>query len=160
MAIGLGSNLGDREGMLRRAVGRLGERLVHLRVSRMIDTEPLYVADQPRFLNAVAVGETSLGPRELLGFLKGLEAELGRSPRQRYGPREIDLDLVAYGSLSYRYREAGATVLQVPHPALGERGFVLGPLAELEPEWVLPGLGRVGDLADRLASGQVSACSC
>jgi 2-amino-4-hydroxy-6-hydroxymethyldihydropteridine diphosphokinase len=102
----------------------------------------MYVTNQPDFLNAVVLGESHLGPLPLLQQLKGLEQELGRHVRKRYGPREIDLDLIAYGSVLYRLEGR----LEVPHPRVAERRFVLAPLAELDPERYLPGIGRVASL--------------
>jgi 2-amino-4-hydroxy-6-hydroxymethyldihydropteridine diphosphokinase len=135
--IGFGSNLGDRSENIRRAAERLGVS----RLSSLIETEPMYVEDQPPFINAVGFLETNLGPLALLRLLKALESEIGRLPRERYGPREIDLDLIAYGRLQLRSLVNGSTKLQVPHPRLAERSFVLDPLAELDPFLQIPGLG-------------------
>ena len=143
--IGLGSNLGDREGTIRRAVELLGAA----RVSTLIETEPWGYADQPRFLNAVAELETDEPPRALLARLLEIERELGRTREgPRYGPRTIDLDLLLYGD--DRLDEPG---LGLPHPRLHERAFVLEPLAELAPELVVPGFGPVKALLSRLQSG-------
>jgi 2-amino-4-hydroxy-6-hydroxymethyldihydropteridine diphosphokinase len=137
--VGLGSNLGDREDYLRRALDRLGAA----RVSSIRETEPVGVTDQPNFLNAVAEVETDLTARELLQLLLEIERELGRdrSRGQRWGPRTIDLDLLLYGDDVIA--EPGLTV---PHPRLAERSFVLEPLHELDPELVLPDGRRVVDL--------------
>ncbi|HEV3404498.1 MAG TPA: 2-amino-4-hydroxy-6-hydroxymethyldihydropteridine diphosphokinase [Gaiellaceae bacterium] len=143
--IGLGSNLGDREETIRRAVELLGAA----RVSTLIETEPWGYADQPRFLNAVAELETDEPPRALLARLLEIERELGRTREgPRYGPRTIDLDLLLYGD--DRLDEPG---LGLPHPRLHERAFVLEPLAELAPELVVPGFGPVKALLSRLQSG-------
>jgi 2-amino-4-hydroxy-6-hydroxymethyldihydropteridine diphosphokinase len=143
--IGLGSNLGDREETIRRAVELLGAA----RVSTLIETEPWGYADQPRFLNAVAELETDEPPRALLTRLLEIERELGRTREgPRYGPRTIDLDLLLYGD--DRLDEPG---LGLPHPRLHERAFVLEPLAELAPELVVPGFGPVKALLSRLQSG-------
>jgi 2-amino-4-hydroxy-6-hydroxymethyldihydropteridine diphosphokinase len=140
--IGLGANLGDREGNLRSALGRLAE-LGPLRVSSFRETDPVGVTDQPRFLNAAAKLETDLGPRDLLERLLEIERELGRdrSGEERWGPRPIDLDLLLYGD--DLIDEPG---LSVPHPRLAERRFVLEPLHELAPGLVLPDGRAVGDL--------------
>jgi 2-amino-4-hydroxy-6-hydroxymethyldihydropteridine diphosphokinase len=142
--VALGSNLGDREAAIRRAAGLIGAR----RLSTIRETEPWGYADQPRFLNAVAEVETELGPRELLDRLLAVERELGRERTgPRYGPRTIDLDLLVHG---------GATVsepgLEVPHPRLAERLFVLEPLAELAPDLEIPAAGRVEALLRGLQS--------
>lgn len=104
--------------------------------------------EQPRFVNGVAVLETSLGPRELLDTMLDVERELGRvRDGTRWGPRAIDLDLLLYGS--HVVDEPG---VRVPHPRLRERRFVLEPLAELDPDIVVPGAGRVSDLLALLDS--------
>jgi 2-amino-4-hydroxy-6-hydroxymethyldihydropteridine diphosphokinase len=146
--VGLGSNMGDRERALRSAIARLaaeaGVRLVA--VSSFRETDPVGVLDQPRFLNAAAVLESRLAPRALLDRLLAIERGLGRvRGPERYGPRTIDLDLLLYGDRIIR--EPG---LQVPHPRLHERMFVLEPLHELDPALVVPGRGRVEDILARV----------
>ena len=142
--VALGSNLGDREATIRRAAAAIGAR----RVSSIRETEPWGYADQPRFLNAVAEIETELGPRELLERLLAVERELGRERTgPRYGPRTIDLDLLVHGDAAVA--EPG---LEVPHPRLAERLFVLEPLAELAPDLEIPGAGRVQELLRGLQS--------
>jgi 2-amino-4-hydroxy-6-hydroxymethyldihydropteridine diphosphokinase len=132
--IGLGSNLGDREENLRRALARLAE-LGPVRSSSFQETDPVGVTDQPRFLNAAAELETELAPRELLERLLAIERELGRDRKreQRWGPRLVDLDLLLYGDVVIDERG-----LTVPHPRLAERRFVLQPLNELDPHLSLP----------------------
>ena len=133
--VGLGSNLGDREGSIRRAAELIGAG----RLSTVRETEPWGIEDQPLFLNAVAEVETDLPPRRLLDRLLEVERTLGRMrDGARFGPRTIDLDLLLYGS--EMVAEPGLTV---PHPRLHERRFVLEPLAELEPGLVVPGRGPV-----------------
>ena len=141
-AIALGSNLssafGDRESTLREAVRRLRELGEVVAVSSLRDTEPVGVAEQPRFLNGAVLLRTALGPRELMGELLRLEESMGRV-RERgveKGPRVIDLDLLMYGS-----EVISTTELTLPHPAMQERRFVLEPLAEIAPEMVHPVLG-------------------
>jgi 2-amino-4-hydroxy-6-hydroxymethyldihydropteridine diphosphokinase len=149
--VGLGSNLGERETTLRAAVGRLrGLPQTEVRgVSSFRDTEPVGYADQPRFLNGAVELKTGLSARELMSALLELERAFGRdrsaSPPQ--GPRTLDLDLLVYGEATVE--EPG---LEVPHPRLHERRFVLEPLAELDPELVVPGRGAVHDLLARLDS--------
>jgi 2-amino-4-hydroxy-6-hydroxymethyldihydropteridine diphosphokinase len=150
--IGLGSNLGDREVFLRRAVaalGRLPDTEVR-HVSRLRDTEPVGITDQPRFLNGAAEIETSLGPRELLDALLAIERELGRDRTggRRGGPRTVDLDLLLYGDAVIA--EPG---LEVPHPRLAERRFALEPLADLDPMLEIPAKGRVHALLAELRLG-------
>jgi 2-amino-4-hydroxy-6-hydroxymethyldihydropteridine diphosphokinase len=139
--VGLGSNLGDREATLRRALELLAEHVDVVAVSTLRDTDPVGVVEQPRFLNGAACVETDLTPRELLGVLLGVERELGRERLERWGPRTIDLDLLLYGDEAVS--EPG---LRVPHPRLHERRFVLEPLAELDPALVVPGRGPVRKL--------------
>jgi 2-amino-4-hydroxy-6-hydroxymethyldihydropteridine diphosphokinase len=142
--IGLGSNLGDREATLRHAVELLDaeDGIDVVAVSTLRDTEPVGFADQPRFLNGAAAVETELEPRELLERLLAVERALGRERTgPRFGPRTVDLDLLVYGDLVVD--EPGLTV---PHPRLAERRFALEPLAELDPELVLPDGRRVGEL--------------
>ena len=142
--VGLGSNLGDREGTILAAAEQLGRH----RLSRISETEPWGYADQPRFLNAVAELETELGPRELLDRLLEIERGLGRRrDGPRYGPRTIDLDLLLYGDLVLA--EPGLTV---PHPRLAERLFVLEPLFELDAGLFVPGRDFVGALIGGLQS--------
>ena len=140
--ISLGSNLGDREAMIRAAIEALPGVVA---VSELRETEPVGLVDQPPFLNGVARLETELSARELLEALLAVERQLGRERRVRWGPRTIDLDLLLYGSETLE--EPGLTV---PHPRLHERRFALEPLAELAPSLVVPGRGRVGDLLAEL----------
>lgn len=145
--LGLGSNLGDRDAMLRAAVARLRAVVAVSHVSSVYDTAPLLVTDQPRFHNAAIAGATALEPLELLRAAKAIERELGRVPGGvRYGPRAIDIDLLFYGDLSLHSDE-----LTLPHPRIAERAFVLAPLAEIAPGRTLPGLGATAaELLSRL----------
>jgi 2-amino-4-hydroxy-6-hydroxymethyldihydropteridine diphosphokinase len=147
--VGLGANLGDREGTIRAALARLDrEPGISVRhVSRLRETEPVGpVTDQPRFLNGVAELETTLRAEELLQALLGVEAALGRTREgPRGGPRTIDLDLLLYGEAQLE-----APGLTVPHPRLAERRFVLEPLAELAPGLKVPGKGTLEALLSRL----------
>ena len=138
--IGLGANVGPREVTLLRAVDLLAEAddVEMLAVSQLRETDPVGIVDQPRFLNGAAQIETSLSPRALLELLLRIEQSLGRVREERWGPRTVDLDLLAYGDLTVD--EPG---LRVPHPRLHERRFALEPLAELDPELIVPGLGSV-----------------
>jgi 2-amino-4-hydroxy-6-hydroxymethyldihydropteridine diphosphokinase len=139
--VGLGSNLGEREVHMKAAL----EELTHLpetrlgRVSSIYDTAPVGDLDQPNFLNAVAQLETDLTARQLLWNLLLVERRLGRvrSASRRFGPRVIDLDLLVFGD-----QVLDADELVVPHPLMHLRGFVLVPLAEIEPTLVHPTLGR------------------
>ena len=142
--IGLGANLGDREGSIRKAAELIGAQ----RLSTIRETEPWGVTDQPPFLNAAAELEWTAGAHELLDLMLGVERELGRiRDGRRWGPRELDLDLLVFGSETVD--EPGLTV---PHPELARRLFVLEPLVELDPDLDVPGYGVVSDLLAKLQS--------
>jgi len=137
--VGLGSNLGEREAMIRLAVddlARLPDTQL-LRASSLYDTEPVGETEQPNFLNAVALVDTELTARQLLWNLLLVEKRLGRVRTQRWGPRTIDLDLLLYGSLIIEEPD-----LVVPHPELTRRSFVLVPLVELDPMLIHPVTGH------------------
>jgi GTP cyclohydrolase-4 len=146
--LGLGSNLGDRQSNILQALQRLREKIAIESISSCYETEPVGYLDQPRFLNIVCSGTTSLSPRELFQFIKGIEKKMGRRPTVRYGPRPIDIDILFYDDLVLDEPE-----LVIPHPRLAERAFVLAPLAEIAPDKVHPVLNltskellqRVGD---------------
>jgi 2-amino-4-hydroxy-6-hydroxymethyldihydropteridine diphosphokinase len=171
--IGLGANVGDPEATLRAAVRALaalpGTRLIG--VSRLYATKPVGVVDQPEFRNAVvaldvpAGADPATGATALLVALKGIERAFGRQTRERWGPRELDLDLLIFGRarLSIERPPAGqsldaamdpgkaAKLLEVPHPLAHERLFVLAPLADVAPRLVPPGWGETVESARRRA---------
>jgi 2-amino-4-hydroxy-6-hydroxymethyldihydropteridine diphosphokinase len=142
--VGLGSNLGDRERFIRTAIehmNRIPESSV-IRVSSLYDSEPAGDSTQPRYLNAVAVLETELSPERVLWNLLLIEKRLGRERVKRWGPRQIDLDLLFFGD-----RVIEEPDLTVPHPEVEHRAFVLVPMVELDPTFVHPRLGvTVGHL--------------
>lgn len=138
VAIALGSNLGDREGYLRSAIAALQPFIRNLRVSTFHDTAPVGVGPQPTFLNATAVGETSLAARALLDTLLAIERDLGRERPFPGAPRTVDLDVILYGDAIIDE----APSLIVPHPRFRERRFVLEPLAEIAPDWRDPITGQ------------------
>jgi 2-amino-4-hydroxy-6-hydroxymethyldihydropteridine diphosphokinase len=146
--VALGSNVDDPMSQVLRAFDSLaalpGLRLV-LR-SSLYRSPPLGPVDQPDFVNAVAGLLTTLEPRALLEALQALESQFGRRrPAARWGPRRIDLDLLVYGAA--RIDEPG---LEVPHPGIAERAFVLEPLSEIAPDLAVPGLGSVRTLLERV----------
>ena len=147
--VALGSNLGDREQTLLAAAEALRNEpgVEVVAVSGLIETEPVGLLDQPRFVNGVAVLETTLSARALLEVLLDVERRVGRIregvPAQ--GPRTLDLDLLLYGGA-----EIDEPGLRVPHPRLHERAFVLEPLAELAPGLEIPGRGPVERLIAEL----------
>jgi 2-amino-4-hydroxy-6-hydroxymethyldihydropteridine diphosphokinase len=139
-AIALGSNLdsewGDREGNLREAIRRVGSLGMVKAVSSFYDTEPVGYLDQPRFLNGAMLLETGLRPLDLMRGLLDVERAMGRERLVAKGPRVIDLDLLLFGDVVMETAE-----LTLPHPAMGERRFVLEPLAEIAGGMVHPVTG-------------------
>ncbi len=129
--LALGANVGDRRANIERAIALLGEKISDIKVAPLYKTKPVGVTDQPDFLNTALSGTTVLSPLELLDFVKRVEREVGRVERYRWGPREIDIDILFYDDLTY-HDEA----LEIPHPRIAERDFVLRPLADLAPELV------------------------
>ena len=136
--IGLGANLGDREANINRALVELVRsgacRLV--RVSPIYETEPVGIRDQPDFLNAAADIETAMAPRGLLAAISDVERRLGREETVRWGPRVIDIDILLYGD-----KCLAEDNLEIPHPEMHRRAFVLTPLAAIAPEVMHPSLG-------------------
>jgi len=148
--VGIGSNLDDPPARVRAALAALAE----LPGARLIASSSLWWSApfgpvvQPDFCNAVAALLTTLEAREFFASLRGLETRLGRTPpRERWGPRRIDLDLLAFAGERSVYPD-----LVLPHPGIVERNFVLYPLAEIAPDLQLPGLGRVAELAARTST--------
>ncbi len=134
IAIGLGSNKGERFHYLREAAASLVKDLLEDPLcSKIYESRPWGVTDQADFLNAVIVGTSEWKPPAILNFLKCLEKELGRTPSKRWGPREIDLDLLIYGSEVCQSED-----LTLPHRYLPDREFVLRPLCDLWADWVHP----------------------
>jgi dihydropteroate synthase/2-amino-4-hydroxy-6-hydroxymethyldihydropteridine diphosphokinase len=138
LTLGLGTNLGNRRANLRQAVIALEETglVSNVALSPVYETAPWGVIDQPDFLNICLQGSTALAPEPLLYAIKDLENQLGRRPAERYGPRLIDIDILAHGD---QVIDQGR--LKVPHPGLPERLFVLAPLADLAAEWAHPVTG-------------------
>jgi 2-amino-4-hydroxy-6-hydroxymethyldihydropteridine diphosphokinase len=145
--VGLGANVGSRAETILRAVDLLREAqgVEVLAVSEFIETEPVGVVEQPRFLNGAVAVETTRTPRELLELLLEIELSLGRVREERWGPRTIDLDLLVYGE-----EVVDEPGLRVPHPRLHERRFALEPLADLDPELDIPGRGTVAAVISAL----------
>lgn len=136
--VGLGSNLGDRLANLKAAVAalRVSDGVEVVRNSSVYETQALGVEDQPRFLNAVVELRSELPAADLVARLKSIEAEMGRTPGERWGPREIDLDLLLYSEEIIDTDE-----LTVPHPEMKRRAFVLVPLLEIDRDITIPGDG-------------------
>lgn len=147
VAFGLGANLGDRIAALQGAVDLLAVRLTHAAVSSVYETAPVGGPDQPDYANAVLIGDCDESPRELLDLAQQAEAAWGRTREVRWGPRTLDVDLLVVGDLTSTDAE-----LTLPHPRAAHRAFVLLPWAEVDPDAVLPGHGRVADLAAQVVS--------
>ncbi|MDE2029461.1 MAG: 2-amino-4-hydroxy-6-hydroxymethyldihydropteridine diphosphokinase [Alphaproteobacteria bacterium] len=147
VALGLGSNIGDRYAALRGAIEGLRPYIAIDALSPAYETAPAYVTDQPRFLNAALTGTTKLAPFALLRLVKDLESSLGRQPSFRNGPRMIDIDILFYGDETVHIPE-----LTIPHASMAERDFVLCPLNDIAPQWRHPGTGAtVAEMFARLA---------
>ena len=155
--VGLGANLGDRQGTLRAAVDALAaeDGIEVLAVSTLRDTEPVGVGEQPRFLNGVVAVETMLGARELLDRLLDVERQFGRvRVSGEHAPRTLDLDLLLFGDA-----QISEPALVVPHPRMHERAFVLDPLLEIAPNAQIPGRGRAADCATQCREQKVERIS-
>ncbi len=160
--LGLGSNLGDRHLQMQRAVAALKKYTTVEACSSLYDTAPMLVVDQPRFLNLVCLIRTHRSPVQLLRLCKSLERNLGRVSGPRFGPRDIDIDLLFYDDLVL-----DAPTLTVPHPRIAERAFVLLPLAEIAPDFRHPvlsqdiaSLARGVDCADVVKLGPLFSETC
>jgi len=135
--LGLGSNMGNRQDNLNRALDFLSQRLRVEKISSVYDTEPIGNVQQPRFLNLVCQVSTKLAPMGLLILAKGIELKLGRTLGKSNAPRLIDIDILFYGEQIIETPE-----LIIPHPRVAERAFVLVPLAEIAPDLVHPVSGK------------------
>jgi len=150
--LALGTTLGDRAANLRQALAALPPAFTVEAASPMYETEPMYVTAQPKFLNMACRATTALLPLQALQALKLLEAELGREPAIRFGPRLIDIDLLFYGDIAFDSPD-----LTLPHPRLHERAFVLVPLADIAPDFIHPGLNQtIAALRDQLGEAKDS----
>ncbi|MBN9215352.1 MAG: 2-amino-4-hydroxy-6-hydroxymethyldihydropteridine diphosphokinase [Microbacterium sp. SCN 70-200] len=149
--VALGANLGDRAATIDDAVRALARLPLTTDVRAAPPIESVAVtlagpdASAPAYLNTVALVTTRLAPSVLLSYLHAIEAQHGRERRERWGDRTLDLDLIAYGDV-----RSDEPALQVPHPRAAERDFVLGPWLAIDPDAVLPGVGRVAELLARL----------
>lgn len=146
--LGLGTNLGDRAANLTAALAALADIVTIGDRSSVWETAPMHVLDQPAFLNMAVAGTTEIAPLDLLARIKEIEARLGRVASVRYGPRLIDIDILAMGD-----ETIDSERLTLPHPRLSERRFVLAPLAEIAPSLIVGGRSVAALLADLPAEG-------
>ncbi|PLV58664.1 2-amino-4-hydroxy-6-hydroxymethyldihydropteridine pyrophosphokinase [Thermotoga sp. KOL6] len=134
VVIALGSNLGNRKANIETAIEKMKEKGLSIeKISTIVETEPYGYVNQPKFLNAVCLANTSLSPRGLLETLLSIEKEMGRKRTRKWGPRIIDLDIIFYNELVVREKD-----LVIPHPDAHNRFFVLEPLCEIAPNFVHP----------------------
>lgn len=129
----LGSNIGNREYYLGQARDEMQQFLTGFKASRVIETAPQYVTDQPSFLNQVVMGNTDIHPAEIVLLTQALQEQIGRTKTFRNGPREIDIDILYYDDLIMNSED-----LVIPHPRIAERFFVLEPLCDIAPDWQCP----------------------
>lgn len=153
--LSLGSNMGNRQKYLEQAVQALSKHMDGIKVSSVYRTEPWGNKDQSEFLNLCLSGKTSLKPKALLELVRSIEKELGRTHRQKWGPREIDIDILFYDDKIIK-----APNLEIPHQYVAERAFVLVPLAEIAPDLLHPVLKLpVSKLAERIDTAGVERFS-
>ena len=131
--IGIGSNIGDKEGNIRKAILLLSEILNNIKVAPIYISKAVGYENQPNFLNTVISGFTELPPNDLLNKVKEIEEKIGRRNRFRWGPREIDIDILFYGDIIIKTES-----LEIPHPRIHERDFVIIPLIDIEPNIIHP----------------------
>ena len=135
--LALGSNIENRKQHIETAIALLRENVHGMTVAPLYETKPRYFEDQQNFLNTVLHGYTDLEPRELLHFTQGVQKEVGRVERFRNGPREIDIDILFYDDVVYKDEE-----LEIPHPRIQERDFVLRPFSDINPDFSHPVLKK------------------
>lgn len=145
--LSVGANLGDREAALQSVLDAMVGRFTGIHASAVYETAPWGVLDQPSFLNAVIAADTDLTPMQVLQFAWECEEAAARVHDVRWGPRTLDVDIITYDGLV-----SHDPALTLPHPRAHERAFVLVPLFEVEPDAVLPGLGRAADYLEVLGT--------
>ncbi len=150
--LALGSNIENRKLHIETAIDLLREKVHDIVVAPLYETKPRYFEDQQNFFNTVLRGFTDLKPRELLQFTQTIQQEVGRVERFRNGPREIDIDILIYDDIMHRDDE-----LEIPHPRLIERDFVLQPFSDISPDFLHPVLKKtIKELLDSLPKEQRS----
>jgi 2-amino-4-hydroxy-6-hydroxymethyldihydropteridine diphosphokinase len=149
--LSLGSNVGNRRKFLKDAIDKLSKRIDGILSSSIYETEPWGKLDQAWFLNLCIKGHTELSPEELLSFTKSVEVDLGRKHTTRWGPREIDIDILFYGN-----RVIESDKIKIPHPYLAKRAFVLTPLAEIAADFIHPVIRKnIAHLSEQIGSGGI-----
>lgn len=152
-AVGLGANLGDRANTIAEAARAVAEDVFQsARISSIYESKAWPDASAPAFWNVVVVGETDWNPEAILNYALDLERTYGRIRSEKNAPRTLDVDLLLHGEETYR-----SPRLEVPHPRLADRDFALFPLAEVAPDWTVPGRGPVRALADALRAAPPNA---
>jgi len=150
--LALGSNIENRKQHIETAIDLLHENVHDITIAPLYETKPRYFEDQQNFLNTILRGFTDLTLQELLQFTKTIQQEVGRVERFRNGPREIDIDILFYDNVVYKDEE-----LEIPHPRLQERDFVLQPFADINPDFLHPVLKKtIKELLDALPEEQRS----
>jgi 2-amino-4-hydroxy-6-hydroxymethyldihydropteridine diphosphokinase len=135
--LALGSNVGDSGANMRKSIELLGEKVTNITEAPVYSSKAVGYTDQPDFLNTAVRGETALSPFDLLGFVKDIEQEVGRVHRFRWGPREIDIDVIFYDDQKLETPD-----LTIPHPRFAERDFVLRPICDIDSSWKDPVSGK------------------
>jgi 2-amino-4-hydroxy-6-hydroxymethyldihydropteridine diphosphokinase len=143
IALGLGSNVGDRKDYINRAIEALSKEISSIKVSGIYKTKAWGDENQADFLNACMIAETDKSPEDLLDIIKQIESDLGRTKTHHWGPREIDIDILLYDD-----KKLSSQRLTIPHPQLADRAFVLVPLAKIAPDLIEPNSGKtIAELA-------------
>ncbi len=149
--LALGSNIGDREKNINEALRLLKEKIKDLKVGNIYISKAVGYENQPDFYNTVVSGYTDLSPEELFYFVKGIEKQIGRIYRFHWGPREIDIDILFYGNQIIK-----RDFLEIPHPRLHERDFVLKPMLDIDADFVHPVLKKtVKELFEELRTKSI-----
>lgn len=152
ICLSLGSNIGDRENFIKSAIELLKMKVEIQKISSLYETAPWGKTKQPNFLNICLLGETDLKPAELLEFIHETETHVGRTPSFKWGPREIDIDI-----LFYDHQIINTERLIIPHPHLSERAFVLVPLADIVPKYKHPVLKKtINQLAGEIDTSGIN----
>mgnify|MGYP001374619705 CR=1 FL=1 len=148
VVLGLGSNIGNRLKNINEAISMLKDKLIIVKVSKVIETEPYGYKDQPMFLNCCLIAKTALSADKLLEFVLSIEKRMGRVREFKWGPRNIDIDILFYDNLIINRDD-----LVIPHPELHKREFVLKSLVEIMPDFVHPKLNRsIKDIYEELVN--------